>query len=63
MNLIKDLDWVDNEMALSEEKLANLEVKENDEKKKKYLNEYESYLKSDILNKNNKNLKGKPLIN
>lgn len=50
-------------MALSEEKLANLEVKENDEKKKKYLNEYESYLKSDILNKNNKNLKGKPLIN
>jgi hypothetical protein len=35
-------------------------MKEGEDKKKKYLEEYETYLKSDVYNKNNKNLKGRP---
>ncbi len=47
-------------MAKTEEHLGWLEQKEGDDKKKKYLEEYESYLKSDVYNKNNKAIRGRP---
>jgi hypothetical protein len=60
MSLKTDKEEEDLALARQEEHLGYLEQKEGDEKKKKYLEEYETYLKSDVYNKNNKHLRGRP---
>ncbi len=57
---IQEVESLDLAQQKAEEALGQREQKEGEEKKKKYLEEYESYLKSDVYNKNNKALKGRP---